>query len=72
MCINEEGWCVGLRQEGVVCVRVRGNSLKYHKRGWNRKEWRANKTFKRREGGQAGSRGGSLKKEGLEPPFELT
>ena len=58
---------------GGCCLREgEGNSLKYHKRGGNRKEWRANKTFKRREGGQAGSRGGSLKKEGLEPPFELT
>ena len=37
-----------------------GNFLKYPKRGWNRKEGRGNKTFKR--GGQAGLRGGCLKK----------
>ena len=43
-----EGWFVGLGQEGV-------------KRGWNRKEGRGNKDFKK-WGGQAGSRGGCLKK----------
>ena len=46
-----------------------GNCLKYLKREWNRKEGRGNKDFKR--GGQAGSRGGCLKKGGLEPPYEL-
>ena len=46
-----------------------GNSLKYLKRGWNRKEGRGNKLFKK--GGQAGSRGGCLKNGGLEPPYEL-
>ena len=35
--------------------------LKYLKRGWNRKEGRGNKDFKKGE--QAGSRGGCLKKE---------
>ena len=39
-----------------------GNCVKYLKRGWNRKEGRRNKDFKR-GGGQAGSRGGCLKKE---------
>ena len=34
--------------------------LKYLKRGWNRKEGRGNKDFKKGE--QAGSRGGCLKK----------
>ena len=38
------------------------NCLKYLKRGWNRKEGRGNKGFKK--GGQAGSRGGCLKKKG--------
>ena len=47
----------------------RENCLKYLKRGWNRKEGRGNKDFKK--GGQAGSRGGCLKKGGLEPPYEL-
>ena len=39
--------------------------------GWNRKEGRGNKDFKKGGGGQAGSSGGCLKKEGLEPPYEL-
>ena len=50
----------------------RGNCLKYLKSGWNRKEGRGNKDFKK--GGQAGSRGGCLIKrglEGLEPPYKL-
>ena len=38
-----------------------GNYLKYPKRGWNRKEGRGNKEFKK-GGGHAGSRGGCLKK----------
>ena len=37
-----------------------GNSLKYLKRGWNRKEGRGNKDFKKE--GKAGSRRGCLKK----------
>ena len=40
-----------------------GNYLKYLKRGWNRKEGRRNKDFKK--GGQAGSRGGCLRKGGV-------
>ena len=39
-----------------------GNRLKYLKRGWNRKEGRGNKYLKGR--GQAGSRGGCLKRGG--------
>ena len=39
---------------------VGGNHLKYLKRGWNRKEGRGNKEFKK--GWQAGSRGECLKK----------
>ena len=38
-----------------------GNYLKYLKRGWNRKEGRGNKDFKKGE--QAGSRGGCFKKD---------
>ena len=45
---------MGLRKGG-------GNFLKYLKRGWNRKEGSGNKDFQRK-GGQAGSRGGCLKK----------
>ena len=37
------------------------NCLKYLKRGWNRKNGRKNKGFKK--GGQAGSRGGCFKKK---------
>ena len=44
-----------------------GNSLKYLKRGWNRKEGRGSKDFKK--GGQAGSRGGCLKKGGNGTPL---
>ena len=43
--------------------------LKYLKMKWNRKMGRANNDFKK--GGQAGSKGGCLKKEGLEPPYKL-
>ena len=42
------------------------NCLKYLKRGWNRKEWRGNKDFKRGGRGQAGSRG-VLKREAGDP-----
>ena len=38
-----------------------GNCLKYLKRGWNRKEGKGNKDFKKVEG-QTWSRGGCLKK----------
>ena len=46
-----------------------GNCLKYLKRGWNRKEGKINKDFKKE--GQAGPRGGCFKKGGLEPPYKL-
>ena len=49
----------------------RGNCLKYLKRGWNKKEGRGNRDFKKRSGGQAGSRGGCLKKGTVEPLYEL-
>ena len=42
-----------------------GDCLKYLKRGWNKKEGRGNKDFKK--GRQAGSRGGCLKKGGWNP-----
>ena len=41
-------------------MKVVGNCLKYLKSGWNRKEGREHKDFKKR--GQPGSRGGCLKK----------
>ena len=50
-------------------MRVGGNCLKYLKRGVEQKERRGNKDFKR--GGQARSRGGYLKKWGLELACEL-
>ena len=56
----------------IYVIIIRGNCLKHRKRGWNRKEGRRHKDFKK--GGQAGSSGGCLKKEGecgLEPPYKL-
>ena len=44
------------------------NCLKYLKRGWNRTEGRGHKYFKK--GGQAGSRGGCLKKVGAGTPLQ--
>ena len=59
---------VGLEQEGLC--ESGGNSLKYLKRGWNRKEGMGNKDFKK--GGQARSRGGCIKRGGgLGSPYEL-
>ena len=46
-----------------------GNYLKYHKRGWNKKEGRGNKDFKK--GGKLGQGLGALKRGGLELPYEL-
>ena len=46
-----------------------GNCLKDLKRGWNRKEGRLNKDFKK--GGKLGQRVGVLKGRGLEPPYKL-
>ena len=46
------------------------DSLKYLKRAWNSKEARRNKDFKN-GGGQAGSSGGCLKKEGSGTPYDL-
>ena len=54
---------VGLEQEGLR--EGGGNSLKYLKRGWNRKEGMENKDFKK--GGQARSRGGCIKRGGWSP-----
>ena len=51
------------------CEGGGGDYLKYLKRGWNRKEGDENKDFK--EGRQAGPRDLCLKKEGLEPPYNL-
>ena len=42
-----------------------GNCLKYLKRGWNRKEGRGNKEFKK--GGKLGQGLGALKREGWNP-----
>ena len=44
------------------------NCVKYLRRAWNRKEGRGNKKIKK-GGGQAGSRGGSLKKGGARTPL---
>ena len=65
----KEGWCVGLGSRGIVCVKVGGGGggrrSKYLKMGWNRKEGKESKDFKKRS--QAGSWGGSLKTEGWNP-----
>ena len=42
-----------------------GNYVKYHKRGWDRKEGRENKKFKK--GGKLGQGVGALKKRGWNP-----
>ena len=58
----KDGWCVRLGQERVAWGW--GNYLKYLTRGWNRKEERGNKDFKKVRGrGQAGSKCGCLKKK---------
>ena len=49
-------------------MRVVGTGIKYFKRGWNRKEGKESKDFKK--WGQAGSMGGCLKNGG-EPPYKL-
>ena len=46
-----------------------GSCLKYLKDGGTEKKGGETKIFKKR--GQVGSRGGSLKKRGLELPYEL-
>ena len=46
-----------------------GICLKYLKKGWNRKEGRGHKDFKK--DGQARSRVGCLKKGGMEPLYKL-
>ena len=46
-----------------------GNSMKYLKRGWNGKEGRGNKDFKK--GGNLGQGVGTLRREGLESPYKL-
>ena len=52
---------MGLRESG-------GNCLKYLKRGWDRKDGRGNKDFKK--GASAGSRSWCLKKGGDWSPLQ--
>ena len=68
ICLNQGKFVGQIRGVGD-CVRVGGggNRLKCLKTGWNRKEWKGNKDFKKR--GQAGSRGGCLKKGGAGTPL---
>ena len=61
ICLNK-GRLVGQIRAGGGCMRV-GETGKYFIRGWNRKAGRGNKDLKK-GGGQAGSRGGCLKKRG--------
>ena len=62
-----QGRLVGHIRARGGCARVRGDYLKYLKRRWNRKGGRGNKDFRKR--GQAGSRGGCLKKREAGTPF---
>ena len=52
------------------CMRVGEKCVKYLKRGWNRREGREKKNFKK-EVGNLGQGVSALKREGLEPPYEL-
>ena len=61
--VGWSGWCRRDLREGG------GNCLKYFERGWNRKDGRGQKDFKK--GGKLGQGVGTLKKGGLKPPFEL-
>ena len=66
----KEGWCVKLGLKEVA--EGGGNYPKYLKRGWNRKEGRGNKDFKK--GNKLGQGVGALKRRrggGLEPPYKL-
>ena len=50
---------------GGVCLRNGwggGDCLKYLKKGWNRKEGRRNKSFKKKEAGKLGQGVGALKR----------
>ena len=59
--MSKEGCFLGLGQE---VVRGWGNCLKYLKRGWNRKDRRRNRHFKKRTGDKLGQGLGTLKKRG--------
>ena len=49
-----------------------GETVKYLKRGWNRREGRRRKILKEGGGGKLGQGVGALKKRGGEgPPYEL-
>ena len=68
VCICKEDWWVGLGQgEGCLC-EGRGNCLKCLKMD-GKKEGKENTDFK--NGGQAGSRRGCLKRVGPEPTYKL-
>ena len=56
----KESWSVGLGQKGFAGAR---DCLKYLKSGWNRKEGRGNKDFKK--GGRLGQGAGVWKMEGV-------
>ena len=63
----KKSWFFGLGQE-VGCLHGGKTIYNTWKRGWNRKEGRENKDFKK---GELGHEVGALKKEELEPPYEL-
>ena len=60
---------VRLEQEGFAWGW--GNCRKYLKRGWNRKEGRGHKDFKKMGGGKLGHRVGALKRRGLKTTCKL-
>ena len=68
MCMCKEDWWVGLGQGGT-CVRIEATVWKCIKMGGEKKEGKENTDFK--NGGQAGSREGCLKKVGPEPTYIL-
>ena len=55
-------WVYWIRPRGGCVYEGGENCVKYLKREWNRKKGRGNKDRKKGGRGQAGSRGGCLKK----------
>ena len=69
-CSNQERLVGWIRAE-EICMKVGGNYLKYLKRGWNKKEGRGHKDFKKMGGGKLGHRVGALKRRGLKTTCKL-
>ena len=70
ICLNQ-GRLVGWMRAGEGCIKVGGDrKVKYLKMGWNRKEGRGNKTFKKR--GKPGQGVGVLKRGGGTPLLTMS